>query len=178
MYSSTAAASRRDFSALEMPSTGVMSPTRASARSWMRASRVHRERLRRGVRLVGQSMVMRAMRYIWSEMDSPEVMPKRRQPSRLVVLRRARRWKKGTGDGWEGVGRCGKVERAVGVYRASALISFFGVRREGLLRRGYRSPQSRQRTGICWVHRPRCVCLAVLLEGIGVSDEAELGKLG
>ena len=58
-------------------------------------------------------MVMMDMRYIWSEMDSPWLMLKRRQPSRLVVLRRSRRWKKGSGEVelvWKGVGR---VERTI-----------------------------------------------------------------
>jgi hypothetical protein len=47
---------------------------------------------------VGAIMVITLMRYMWSEMDSPEDMPKRRHPARLVVLRRERRWKKGTGE--------------------------------------------------------------------------------
>jgi hypothetical protein len=38
------------------------------------------------------------MRYMWSEMDSPWSMPNLRQPSRLVVFRRSRRWKNGTGE--------------------------------------------------------------------------------
>lgn len=61
-------------------------------------------------------MVMMDMRYMWSEMDSPDVMPKRRQPSRLVVLRRSRRWRKGRGEvDWE-VGRAvGRFARAVGL---------------------------------------------------------------
>lgn len=42
---------------------------------------------------------MMDMRYMWSAMDSPAAdrMLKRRQPSRLVVLRRSRRWRKGRG---------------------------------------------------------------------------------
>ncbi len=52
-------------------------------------------------------MVMMDMRYMWSEMLSPEWMQKRSQPARLVVLRRSRRWKKGIGvvGGEEGGGR-------------------------------------------------------------------------
>jgi hypothetical protein len=42
-------------------------------------------------------MVMMAMRYMWSAMLSPWRMEKRRHPSRGVVLRRVRRWKKGIG---------------------------------------------------------------------------------
>lgn len=42
-------------------------------------------------------MVRMDMRYIWSEMDSPCLMWKRHQPSRLVVFRRSRRWKNGIG---------------------------------------------------------------------------------
>lgn len=61
----------------------------------------------------GGSMVMMDMRYMWSDIDSPFRIPKRRQPSRLVVLRRWRRCKKGigvvglVGGGW------GRVERTV-----------------------------------------------------------------
>lgn len=47
----------------------------------------------------GASMVMMDMRYMWSAIDSPDVMPKRRQPSRLVVLRRSRRCRNGMGVG-------------------------------------------------------------------------------
>lgn len=43
-------------------------------------------------------MVRMDMRYMWSAMDSQLSMPKRRQPARLVVLRRSSRWKKGMGD--------------------------------------------------------------------------------
>lgn len=54
----------------------------------------------------GASIVMMDMRYMWSEMDSPVSMPKRRQPSRLVVLRRVRRWRKERGvSGWVVLGR-------------------------------------------------------------------------
>jgi hypothetical protein len=42
-------------------------------------------------------MVRMDMRYMWSLMDSQSEMPKRRQPARLVVLRRSSRWKKETG---------------------------------------------------------------------------------
>lgn len=69
----------------------------------------------------GVSSVIIDIRYMWSEMDSPWLMPKRRQPSRFVVLRRSRRWKKGKGEvefviGWEG-----RVERTVwGVHWSSA----------------------------------------------------------
>jgi len=64
-------ASRRDFSGLGTPSTGVMSPTRDSAMSWMRAIFVQRGMLRREERVEGASMVRMDMRYMWSEMDSP-----------------------------------------------------------------------------------------------------------
>ena len=46
---------------------------------------------------VGANMVMIDIRYIWSEIDSPPRMLKRRQPSRGVVFKRSRRWKKGIG---------------------------------------------------------------------------------
>ena len=53
----------------------------------------------------GASMVMMDIRYMWSEMDSPDSIPKRRHPSRFVVFSRSRRWKKGTGDvGFVGIG--------------------------------------------------------------------------
>ena len=64
----------------------------------------------------GASIVMMDMRYMWSEIDSPVVMPKRRQPSRLVVLRRSRRWRKGRGEEGEeeeGDGKVGMLARAV-----------------------------------------------------------------
>lgn len=58
---------------------------------------------------------MMDMRYMWSEMDSPDVMRKRRQPSRLVVLRRSRRWRKGRDEvGLDGGGGLGRSARAVG----------------------------------------------------------------
>lgn len=56
---------------------------------------------------------MMDMRYMWSLILSPWLMPKRRQPSRLVVLRRSRRWKKGKGEEDLVVGRTGRVERTV-----------------------------------------------------------------
>jgi hypothetical protein len=57
-------------------------------------------------------MVMMDMRYMWSEILSPLSIPKRRQPSRGVVFRRSRRWKKGMGD-WGFVGmEIEAVERA------------------------------------------------------------------
>ncbi len=70
---------------------------------------------RRALREEGASMVRMAMRYMWSAMDSLDGMPKRRQPSRGVVLRRVRRWRKGRGAGvvvevLEG----GRLERARG----------------------------------------------------------------
>ncbi len=43
-------------------------------------------------------MVITDMRYMWSEIDSPLLMSKRRHPSRFVVFSRSRRWKKGTGE--------------------------------------------------------------------------------
>ena len=61
----------------------------------------------------GASMVMIDMRYMWSDIDSPDVISSRRQPSRLVVLRRSRRWKKGRGElVVENEGRLGTWERA------------------------------------------------------------------
>lgn len=61
---------------------------------------------------------MTAMRYMWSEMDSPLGMPTWTQPERGVVFRRSRRWKKGIGF-WgevEGDGKGGgwaRVRRTV-----------------------------------------------------------------
>lgn len=53
----------------------------------------------------GASMVMMDIRYMWSEMDSPSNIRKRRHPSRFVVFSRSRRWKKVTGDvGFAGIG--------------------------------------------------------------------------
>ena len=46
---------------------------------------------------VGANMVMIDIRYMWSEIDSPLRMLKRRQPSRGVVFKRSSRWKKGMG---------------------------------------------------------------------------------
>jgi hypothetical protein len=47
-------------------------------------------------------------------MDSPWLMPKRRQPSRLVVLRRSIMWKKGIGEEVEASGRWGMSLRTGG----------------------------------------------------------------
>jgi hypothetical protein len=56
---------------------------------------------------------MMDIRYIWSAMLSPLRIPKRRQPSRLLVLRRERRWKKGRGEGVRGARGWGRVRRTV-----------------------------------------------------------------
>ena len=74
--------------------------------SWMRARRVAREVFMREESVVGQRRVRIDMRYMWSDMDSGEGMWKRRQPSRGVVFRRSRRWRKGRGvvGGVEGGG--------------------------------------------------------------------------
>jgi hypothetical protein len=60
--------------------------------------RVHLARSRFALSDAGAIMVRMDMRYMWSEMLSQWLMPKRRQPARLVVLRRSSRWKKGTGE--------------------------------------------------------------------------------
>lgn len=61
----------------------------------------------------GASMVMIDIRYMWSEMDSPDDMPKRRHPSRFVVFSCSRRWKKGIGDvGFAGFGN-GSLDTSV-----------------------------------------------------------------
>lgn len=70
--------------------------------------------LRRDEREGGASMVRMDMRYMWSEMDSPCLMWKRHQPSRLVVFRRSRRWKKG-------IGLVGAVEGG-GVWRVARTV--------------------------------------------------------
>ena len=57
------------------------------------------------VREAGASIVMIDMRYMWSAIDSPCAIPKRRQPSRLVVLSRLRKCRKGRGDRGGEVGR-------------------------------------------------------------------------
>lgn len=59
--------------------------------------------------------MMMDMRYMWSDIDSPWLMPNRRQPSRLVVFSRSSRWKKGTGEEVWDVGRADaeRVERTV-----------------------------------------------------------------
>lgn len=65
----------------------------------------------------GASIVRMDMRYMWSAIDSPLEMPKRRQPSRGVVFRRVRRWRKGIGVVGAGlvVGAGERVERTVGL---------------------------------------------------------------
>lgn len=73
----------------------------------------------------GQSMVMIDMRYMWSEMDSPWLMPNLRHPSRLVVFRRSRRWKKGTGED-ECCSSGARVERTVSGVHPDA---WLGVKR-------------------------------------------------
>jgi len=59
---------------------------------------VQRGMLRREERVEGASMVRMDMRYMWSEMDSPFSILKRRQPARGVVFRRSMRWKNGRGE--------------------------------------------------------------------------------
>lgn len=56
---------------LEALSTGVISPTIASAMSWIRHIFMHFVRSILGSSEGGQSIDMRDMRYMWSEMDSP-----------------------------------------------------------------------------------------------------------
>lgn len=70
-------------------------------------------------------MVMMDMRYMWSEIDSPWLIPNLRQPSRLVVFRRSRRWKKGTGED-ECFSRGASVERTVSGVHCDA---WLGVKR-------------------------------------------------
>ena len=83
------AASRRFFSGLATPSTGVMSPTSSSAMSWMRHIFMHLGRSRRGASDGGANMEMRDMRYMWSAMDSPlKILPsaqlKLQYPDRIL----------------------------------------------------------------------------------------------
>lgn len=68
------------------------------------------------------------MRYMWSAIDSPWTMPKRRQPSRLVVLRRWRRCRKGRGDEEFVWGRWERVERAVSGLQLRCWEAVFAVR--------------------------------------------------
>lgn len=49
-------------------------------------------------------MVIRDMRYMWSAIDSPLLIPNLLQPSRLVVLSSWSMWKNGTGELVKGVG--------------------------------------------------------------------------
>ena len=71
---------------------------------------------RREARDAGASMVMMDMRYMWSEMDSPWEIIRRRHPSRGVVLRRSMMCRKGSGVVVEGdeEGGLGMAARAVG----------------------------------------------------------------
>src|SRR5271170_3350710 len=50
------------------------------------------------------------MRYIWSAIDSPRAMPKRRHPSRFSVFRRSTRWKNGIGELECSCGASGRAE--------------------------------------------------------------------
>lgn len=62
----------------------------------------------------GQNMVMMDMRYMWSAMDSPWwARCACCQPSRLVVLRRERRWKNGIGVEVFSGGGLGRVDSTV-----------------------------------------------------------------
>jgi len=81
-------------------------------------------------------MVMMDMRYMWSEMDSPWLMPKRRHPSRLVVLRRSRRWKKGRGEDELVSGWLSRVERTVGGCQSNVVV-YGGLWLHGRLTRRY-----------------------------------------
>jgi len=46
----------------------------------------------------GQSIVMMDIRYMWSEIDSPWLMPNLRHPSLFVVFSRSSMWKNATGE--------------------------------------------------------------------------------
>ena len=59
----------------------------------------------------GHISVMIDMRYIWSEIDSPWLIPNRRQPSRLVVFRRSIRCMNGRGEVELSSGWIGNVDR-------------------------------------------------------------------
>lgn len=60
------------------------------------------------------------IRYMWSDIDSEEGIEKRRQPSRGVVFRRSRMWKKGMGVvGLAGGGK-GRVVRTI-VFRSGTV---------------------------------------------------------
>jgi hypothetical protein len=82
--------------------------------SWMSAICTQRDMLMREAMLVGATMARIAMRYMWSEIDSPFSMPTLAQPVRLVVFSRSMRWKKGTGEVMSCAGRCGIVESTAG----------------------------------------------------------------
>lgn len=84
--------------------------------SWTRAILVQWGTLSLDDSSGGANMVMIDMRYMWSEMDSP-LIPKRRQPSRFVVLRRSRRWKNGIGVFVFSSGGCGRVDNTAEVSR-------------------------------------------------------------
>lgn len=72
---------------------------------------------------------MMDMRYMWSAMDSGCGMEKRRHPSRGVVLRRWRRWRKGigvlggVGEGWRGGGRVERTESRVQGWARGAAVA-------------------------------------------------------
>jgi hypothetical protein len=61
----------------------------------------------------GHSIVMMDMRYMWSAIDSPWLIPNRRQPSRLVVFKRSIRWKNGSGEVELSSGWVVRVERTL-----------------------------------------------------------------
>ena len=114
MYS-IVSASRLFFSDFATPSTGVMSPTSDSAMSWIKAILVQCGTLMREEREAGASMVKMDILYMWSEIDSPWEIPNRLHPSRLVVLRRSRMWKNGTGDDVFFSGCTGNCDRTLRV---------------------------------------------------------------
>lgn len=119
-------ASRRFFSGFGTLSTGVMSPTRSSAMSWMRLILIHLLRSSFSRRVGGANMDIIDIRYMWSAMDSPLPrqletcwwltaagtahlsIAKRLHPSLFVVFNRSSMWKNGIGDsasvgGWSGI---------------------------------------------------------------------------
>lgn len=109
-------ASRLCFSSTGTPSTGVMSPTSDSAISCTRAILVQWGMFKRDAKDGGASIVIIDIRYMWSEMDSAAHSPRRRHPSRFVVFRRSRKWKKAIGDvGFVGGGAGSLDSSAVGI---------------------------------------------------------------
>lgn len=128
-----------------------MSPTRLSAMSWIRHILIHLCKSSLSLSEGGANMLIMAMRYMWSEMDSPRAMPNRRHPSRLVVLSRSRMWKYGTGESeFSAGGPAGIVARTLGTVHSPGTLGNDNTEGSGALQSAKRTLREARSHG--WLH--------------------------